>query len=343
MSQGPASPVQAEYFDGQRPKSEAVTLSLRDGRLWMRGLEGEREILLSDVHWPERQRHGARVAHLATGGALHCKDAAAWDALARAAGQGDGWVVRVQQSWRATLAACVALVALCAAAFLWGVPLAAQGVVAALPESVDRLVGDTAWKSMQNQFFKPTALSDARQAELRRAFANTAARARLSQALPDMRLEFRASTVGPNAFALPGGTIVLTDEMVELAKGDDNLLMGVLGHEMGHVLHRHSMRMVVQASLIGAATGLAFGDFSSTLAAAPAILGQLAYSRDFEREADAEALRVLRANGLGGKTMVVFFERLQAWQRDHGHGGVPALLSSHPVDDERIAFFSQDR
>ena len=77
------------------------------------------------------------------------------------------------------------------------------------------------------------------------------------------------------------------------------------------------------------------------------MLGQLAYSRDFERQADAQALRVLRANRYDGSAMVEFFDRIEAWQTGKGGGkdgrkgagDAPALLSSHPLNDERRAFF----
>jgi predicted Zn-dependent protease len=81
------------------------------------------------------------------------------------------------------------------------------------------------------------------------------------------------------------------------------------------------------------------------LAGVPALLGQMAYSRDAEREADAESVRLLRAAGLSPAVMVEFFERMQAW-RDSDAGrklgadiDVGIAFSSHPADAERIAFF----
>jgi Zn-dependent protease with chaperone function len=119
----------------------------------------------------------------------------------------------------------------------------------------------------------------------------------------------------------------------------------VLAHEVGHVRHRHGMRMLVQFALLGTVTGLAIGDFSSLLAAVPALLGQMAYSRDFEREADAESVRLLRTAGISPDVMVAFFERVDAWRRSKAGQLVGAdfdpgiAFSSHPADAERIAFF----
>ena len=65
-----------------------------------------------------------------------------------------------------------------------------------------------------------------------------------------------------NAFALPGGTVVMTDAIVQAAadKGiSDDALVGVLAHEIGHVVHRHGMRMVVEQGVLNMGLGLAFG------------------------------------------------------------------------------------
>ncbi|HWH83980.1 MAG TPA: M48 family metallopeptidase, partial [Burkholderiaceae bacterium] len=196
-----------------------------------------------------------------------------------------------------------------------------------------------------------------RQQALRAAFAHALAQAGPELARTPYDLRFHASPargaggrggIGPNAFALPGGTIVVTDEMLALLQGRDDVLIGVLGHELGHVRRRHGMRLLVQTTLIATASSLAWGDFSSVLAAAPALLGQRSYSRDFEREADTDAITLLQANGLSPALMVELFERLAAQrsgaQRDTEHRPAVDLgiaLASHPDDAERIARFRE--
>lgn len=144
-----------------------------------------------------------------------------------------------------------------------------------------------------------------------------------------------------NALALPGGTLVVTDAMVRLLADRPDVLVGVFGHELGHLQHRHGMRLLVQASLLAAASSLLIGDFSSVLAAAPVLLGQAAYSRRFEFEADQAAVRMLQANGSSPKVFGVLFERLQRMQASEGGttadgGGWPTGLASHPPDAERM-------
>ena len=168
--------------------------------------------------------------------------------------------------------------------------------------------------------------------------------------MPAHRLVFRSSRIGPNAFALPGGTLVLTDALVELVQGDEAVIIGVLGHELGHVLHRHGLRLLVQAGVIAALSSVVLGDFSTLLAGAPVLLGQASYSRDAEREADAHAVTVLKAAGLSPAVMIGFFERVAARnvpakQAPAGDkepaSGLGIAIASHPADEERIRFFRE--
>lgn len=342
--------LEADYFDGRSARAQRARVRLHEGVLRIEFAGGERRVALADVQWPERQRHGPRIAHLAPhagGGSLHSDDALSWDAFVNALPRRrEGWVVRMQQSWRGTLAAVVLLACVSVAGYLWGVPLAARGVLAATPPEADAAVGRLALQGIEGRWLKPSQLAADDRARRAAAFARM-----VEAAYPDPRtrpayeLRFHASRIGPNAFALPGGTIVVTDELIRLMAGHDEAVLGVLAHELGHVRSRHGMRMLVQVSLIGAATSIALGDFSSVVAGVPALLGQMAYSRDAEREADAESVRMLKAAGVAPAVMVEFFERARAW-RDGPEGrrlggGVDfgIAFASHPADAERIAFF----
>lgn len=340
---------QIDYFDGLSARPKPARLSVvGDGAVRLLRIEwdgGQRDVPWREVQWPERQRHGPRVAHLAEGGELHCHDQAAWDAFAHGAGLRPSWVVRAQQHWRATLAALVLFVAVIGAGYVWGLPWAGKEIVALTPTSVDKQIGELALQSVGERWLQPSALPVEQQARLRTAFAAMVARGFPAGDAPAYELRFHKSSIGPNAFALPGGVIVMTDELVQqLVNGRDDAILGVLAHELGHVRHRHGMRSLVQFTVLGAITSIALGDFSGVLAGAPALLGQMAYSRGFEREADAESARLLKAAGRSPEAMLAFFEEVKKWRQKKGPGGGfdPGIaFASHPADDERIAFFRE--
>ena len=304
----------ATYFDGISSRARAVRVQLRGNQLQILGEGVDVQVPLGDVQWPERTRHGKRVAHFNSGGSVQTDNAAAWDAWSQASGQRDSWVVRWQQSWR-WVSGCVAALVLAAVALQqWGLPIAARALVSVVPQSVDKSLGETALATMDAHLMRPSQLPEAEQKRVRLALAN-ALKASPSGTVPDWQLLFRKSRIGANALALPGGMLVMTDELVELVKGDEQVLTAVLAHEIGHVRHRHGMRMLLQTLAIGALSGVVVGDFSTVLASVPMLLGQASYSRAAEREADMEAVRILKAAAISPAVMVTLFERLDEDRR----------------------------
>jgi len=351
MHESPPTTLQAEYFDGRSARPTPVTLCLMGDLLLIDGVGVSRREPVARVQWPERTRHGTRITHFADGASVQCTEAEAWDRWMRAGGQRDSAVVAAQQSWRAVLVGVLLLVATLGAIYQWGIPVAARGVVALVPASVDEAIGREALQSIDGRLMRASRLPEARQAQIRRAFERTLATLPPGST-PAYRLLFRSSRVGPNAFALPGGSIVMTDELVALVDADEQVLIGVLAHELGHVRQRHGMRSLVQVAALGAVASVVVGDFSTLLAGAPALLGQAGYSRDAEREADAETARILRAAGISPQVMVRFFERVAQWRakeqaRDKAAGDdasdswLGIAIASHPADAQRIRFFQE--
>lgn len=356
----------AGYFDGTSARMHAVTLQIEGDELLINGEGVHRRVALRKVQWPERTRHGMRVAHFTEGGSVQCTDAAAWDSWSRASGRGDSLVVTMQQSWRWVIASAAALIVLLVAIQQWGLPVAARAVVAATPLSVDTSLGETSLAVIDEHLMRPSRLPVAEQARLRDALTK-AVSAMPPGSVPAWQLVFRRSRIGPNAFALPGGTLVMTDELVELVGRDDKVITAVLAHELGHVRHRHGLRMLVQATALGGLAAMVVGDFSTVLAGVPVLLGQASYSRDAEREADQEAVRILKAAGISPAVMVTLFEQMAAQRRKAGTmdeaGKEPAptgkigedkqpggklpeqeswlgiAFASHPADAERVRYF----
>lgn len=325
MMDAPA--VAARYFDGKTSRAHRVEVRVQDGVLHLSG-EQERACPLAGLRVSERSVHAVRKITFDDGAYLEAEDRAAFDRLLLASGHGDSWVVRMQQSWRGALLAVGATVALLAAIYLYGLPAASAVVARHLPVQAERMLGVGMLEMLDRHLFAKSAMPAARQAALRSAFAQ------LRPPEPDApayRLHFRKSSIGPNAFALPSGDIVMTDELAELLP-EDGQVMAVLAHELGHLHERHLTRRVLQGSAVAAVTALVFGDVSNIIAGVPALLLDLRYSREAERDADDYAAAMLRHNGLPLAYMEHVFEVLE--KLDKSPSG---YLSSHPITSERLA------
>ena len=323
-----APAVAARYFDGRTSRLHRVTLTVADGVAQVSG-EAERSAPLAGLRVSERARHAARKVTFDDGAWLEIDDRAAFDRLLAATGHRDSHVVRTQQSWRGVLLALAVTVVVLAAAYLYLLPAAASWVAAALPVEAERQLGQGVLEFLDKKILAPTRLPVARQQQLQQQFAAMIAP---EADAPTWTLVFRSSCIGPNAFALPSGDIVMTDQLVDLLK-DDQAVMGVLAHELGHLHRRHLTRRMVQSSAVAAITWVVFGDISSLLTALPTVALDMKYSRDAEYEADDYAVAMLRRNGINPEHMAQSFIKLAKASGDHG----PSYLASHPATDERIA------
>jgi predicted Zn-dependent protease len=142
-----------------------------------------------------------------------------------------------------------------------------------------------------------------------------------------------------NAYALPGGIIVVNRGMIDAAGSADELA-GVLAHEVQHVEHRHTLQQMISSAGWAAMLAVVLGDVSAVTAIVLHQLGNLRNSRKLESQADVEGMKALAKAGIPLDGMPKLFRRLQAEQQKKGGEG-PALLSSHPATEERIAELEQ--
>ncbi len=147
-----------------------------------------------------------------------------------------------------------------------------------------------------------------------------------------------------NAFALPGGRIVLLRGLIADAQSPDEVA-GVLAHELTHVLKRHPMRALIANSGLALLFELTIG--SGTGASLGLVLTTLSYTRAMEAEADAGALELLKRAGIDSAGFAAFFERLET--REDGIGNtkgfgfaLPSYLRTHPATQQRIAAIRAD-
>ncbi len=207
-----------------------------------------------------------------------------------------------------------------------------------LPAELDREIGDGAAADLESE---GALVSDPRVVGLIESIV-----ARLRESGPPSVHEYRVSVIENdevNAFALPGGRIVVWTGLIEEAESAAQIA-GVLAHEMAHVEHRHGLRNVTHQAGLAIALRVVLAvvlgvdlDGVTGLAADVAVLAAAnEYSQGQESEADADAVLRLHAAGVDPLALASFF-RLMEHQRI---GGVPAFaswLSTHPDHESRIA------
>ena len=201
----------------------------------------------------------------------------------------------------------------------------------------------------------PDSWRDRLGAEIERSFAAGAQECKANDGVAGlMRLEGRLKEGNPslpafavavydlpivNAFALPGGRIVVSGKLIEAANAPDQLA-GVVAHELGHVAHRDPEAQLLRAAglqvLIAFFTGGSGGDALGGLAGTLAILR---YSRDAERAADAYAVDLLTKAQIDPMGLRHFLEAMREREGKDPNGPfgkLTGILATHPLTEDRI-------
>jgi Zn-dependent protease with chaperone function len=307
--------LDAWYYDGLSSRRQPVRLGVNGGRLLLDGPDGGRDIPAAGVRVSEPHGSAPRTLRFA-GGHAYCevRQGAELDALLAALGQRDSIAVRLQSRWHWVFASLISVGLILAAGYFWGLPWGAQRIAPHVPITAMRTLSNGALAQLDKYLLKPSALPEDRRRKLQDGFreivaANPALFASYGEHLA---LDFRAAPkIGPNAFALPGGQIILFDELVALEIGDAEIL-AILCHELGHLDKRHSIRMLIQSSVVAAVAAAWFGDVSYAISAVSAMLLNSSYSRDMEREADDYAADLLRRRGESPALLASALEKLEA-------------------------------
>jgi Zn-dependent protease with chaperone function len=206
--------------------------------------------------------------------------------------------------------ALVGLIGLVAFMYRTALPHAARFAAHRIPIQTETALGDRTLAQLDRFMFKRHKLEVAQIETIGAGFKKMAQVAELGDIVT---LHYRG--MQPNALALPGGHIVLTDSLVKLMGNDTDLVMAVLAHELGHVYHRHTMQSLIKGSASALIVGALAGDVSglSTLAmTAPVALSSIQYTRAGEYEADRYAIELLQKVGLTPEHFARAMERFQA-------------------------------
>lgn len=326
--------VAAVYYDGKTPRRQAAELFAIGDEIVGRGAFGERRAQRAAVEISEPLGRSPRILRFEEGDSFEVADLEAFRLWLSAAGFRDSAVVGMQKRWSWTVLSLLGAVLLIAALYVWGLPALGKLIAPRVPASMLEVLSQQTLSVLDRNLLAPSRLSEARRAALSE-YAERVLRQGSDQ--PPHRLHFRSSKMGPNAFALPSGDVIVLDQLVELA-GNDDEVTGVIAHELGHVAHRHGLRQMIQSSVVSFVVGIYFGDVSALATSMGALVLESRYSREFEHEADAYAARSMRAAGLGTEPLAAMLARMEeARTARREQSSRWDFLSSHPDTAERIA------
>ena len=222
------------------------------------------------------------------------------------------WLSRMERARWAVVAAMLGLAAAVYFAYQTLIPLAAEAVAQRIPREAEKTLGTVALQGLDRWMLKTSTLEANELSAVRELFAELAQQAGLTDAV---ELQFRDTA--PNALALPGGTVIVTDGLVRLFNADERLLAGVIAHELGHVHHRHSLRHLLAGSASSLMVGALLGDVSGVSAlvtTAPLVLSTLHYTREAEMEADQYAFDLLTKSGRSPKDFADAMRRFETME-----------------------------
>jgi Zn-dependent protease with chaperone function len=331
--------TRAIYYDGSTSDASEIELVFNDdGSLHLLRPGWGASHLLADVKFSSRLGNTPRVLTLPDGSTCHIADNDMVDAFLRQhkTARTASLIHALETRLVYVLAAVLFTVIFSWGMVTYGIPAMATKIAYNLPDKVDRALGKGTLETLDKIAFEPSTLDEETKTRLLQRFADMKQDIANSE---DYRLEFRDSEkIGANAFALPSGIIVVTDGLVEISENDDEIV-AILAHEIGHLVHRHSVRMAMQNSavavLIAAITGDPFST-SSLVVALPTVLVNSKYSREFETEADDYARLYMRDNNMDTKAFASILERITGSEKATG---LESYLSSHPGTAERVQRF----
>lgn len=330
------SELRGHWVDGSSASVRDASLSLVDAEtVRLTSDAGSRDFAIADLIVSPRIGSAPRIIRLPGNGQLECADSPLFDQWFAPHSRIEAMADWLERRRTAALVAAAVVVLGTVAFFKIGLPWLAEKAAPHVPASVERTMSEQVLALLERTHeLQPSTLPASRQRRLQDEFR------RLVADLPrqhELRLEFRsAPAIGPNAFALPDGQIVMTDALVKLAKSDDELI-AVLAHEVGHHEHRHALRQTLESSGILVVTALLFGDVSgsSLTISLPTVLLETGFSRSHEREADDFAFQLLRRQGRSPQAFADILKRLSK-EREIGDSGPIGYLSTHPPSADRI-------
>ncbi len=346
-AKGSAASVGARLLDIETQ----YVIELKDGRKF----EGQ----LSTLQVGNRLGNVERKITLEDGSVFATKENDKIDRLFSKRLKANRFIHRLESHMGWVFVALVVTVVTTFSFFKWGIPWTSERIAHALPQQTNQLIAMNTLEFLDKYMFEKSKLSTEKMKKIRKHFKTYLVPLGTEDKAINYTLHFRVWSDGgfgiPNALALPSGDIVLTDKFVELCKTQDEM-DSVLLHEMGHVVYRHSLEMVIEATFVSVAVMLMVGD-NNGIADMGIGLGSLlvssSYSRGHESEADRYAFKQMLAARIDPMAFSTIMNRMTEYMQRRNsprqkkskessvndaepQSSILDYLSSHPSTEGRI-------
>lgn len=276
-----------------------------------------------------------RRISFADGGLFETTDNDAVDTLLREHRRNRAvWIHELERFHPRLIVLVLAVFLFSALIYRYAIPALVEVAVWATPPVVGDMMSAGTLASLDKTVLGPSKLPAEQQQKISDAFGKLASFS--SRGREGYHLYFRdGGYIGPNAFALPDGSLVITDQLIGMAGSDTDMILGVLAHEIGHVEKHHALRQMYRAAGTAGLIMLIAGDIGSggheVLTDGAALLS-LSYSRDAEAEADRVSVELMAKAGHDPTAIGRFFALLEDKLGDHAN---TSMFSTHPGTPER--------
>ena len=218
------------------------------------------------------------------------------------------------------------------------------------PYKWEQKIGEATYKTLSSTILEKSEIPEKRKTDLREKSQKVFKHSNLYKN-PEIKFN-KSNILGPNALALPGGPIVITDDLVKILK-DDELILAVIAHEIAHIKERHSLQQIVEVAGLSSIAWMIFGLDESILEEIVFIginVWSLKKNRDLEKDADLMAIKLLEKTGMSKKSFIQAIEKLSKYYclktkieksicMDEIKSG---RLSTHPTGAERLKYLNEN-
>ncbi len=303
--------LSGRYYPPGSSAAEPATLRASGGLAIITLEESGKAKPFEIINMSDRLANIARKITLKGGGVFETADNEGVDRAFNQGGAFAGRLTKVESSLKYVAVLALLTVAALVGMYRYGLPALASGAANFTPSSVVSLMDAGTLSTVDKVLFNASNLDKARKREISGLFDELVMQA--GQNEPALKLLFRdGGRLGANAIALPGGTIIITDQLIAAAKSDDEIA-GVLGHEIGHVELRHSLKQIYRVLGIGFMVTIIGGDSGQLVEdviAQAAVLESLSYTRKFETESDYRSAELMVGIGRDPFAFVELLKRL---------------------------------